>query len=92
MGTEPGLREGLVKKVFLIVFLSTLLVAVAFGAATKVKFWHMYLSGPSKDVMDEIIAEFIETHKGMIEVEDLCNILLGLLGQNQGSDGCQTGT
>ncbi len=47
------------------------MVAVALGAATKVKFWHMYLSGPSKEIMDEIIAQFNETHKGSIEVEDL---------------------
>jgi len=47
------------------------MVAVSFGAAAKVKFWHMYLSGPSKEIMDEIIAEFNETNKGAIEVEDL---------------------
>jgi multiple sugar transport system substrate-binding protein len=60
-----------VKRPLLILFLITLMVAVALGAATKVKFWHMYLSGPSKEIMDEIIAQFNETHKGSIEVEDL---------------------
>ncbi|PVD17101.1 hypothetical protein V512_009245 [Mesotoga sp. Brook.08.105.5.1] len=59
------------KKSLLILFLITLMVAVSFGAAAKVKFWHMYLSGPSKEIMDEIIAEFNETNKGAIEVEDL---------------------
>jgi multiple sugar transport system substrate-binding protein len=60
-----------VKRIFLFLLVAVIVSTFAFGAATKVKFWHMYLSGPSKEVMDEIIASFNESHKGVIEVEDL---------------------
>ncbi|OAA31545.1 hypothetical protein AT15_05580 [Kosmotoga arenicorallina S304] len=62
-----SMKKALALMLVFVMLLSTFSLA----RATKIKFWHMYISGPSKDIMQEIIADFNEAHKGVIEVEDL---------------------
>jgi len=59
------------KSLFLVILVSLLLMITSLYAAVKIQFWHMYDSGPAKELMDSLIAEFNEMHKGEIEVEDL---------------------
>jgi len=60
-----------VKRKILMIVLFVALAALMFAAPVKIRFWHMYQSGPSKEVMEEIIAEFNEKFEGTIVVEDL---------------------
>ncbi len=50
--------------------LVVLLVSLSL-ASTRITFWHMYDSGPGKELMDEIIRKFNETNELGIEVEAL---------------------
>ncbi len=54
----------------LLVLSMVLVFTVAF-ASTKITFWHMYDSGPGKELMDEVIQKFNETNSFGIQVEAL---------------------
>ncbi len=54
----------------LLVFMLITVIALSF-ASTKITFWHMYDSGPGKELMDEVIKRFNETNALGIQVEGL---------------------
>lgn len=56
---------------FFLLLVFTVVFSLVVSGTVKIRFWHMYDSGAGKELMDHIITEFNENHKGEIEVEAL---------------------